>query len=373
MAMLKLFGIIFFCGLFVPSQEVLSGVSCAVSAGAMENVLSKAMLWNGLLEHYMKGMVFPTILSDVGMLNSPTSITGLHLTKFQFPKLSVQLIPEIGIKLTVSVKLQLSGNCLIGFLPETINILMDLKITANVKCTNFESGSVQVVIEDCLCVLGAVKIKVFSGLLSASVNDMILTQLTATLPGLLCPVFHLVVNMVNIQLMGTINSVMPVGKTGMIRYQLAGPPFATSFYLGMDLNGSVKYVGGSVIPHDSSSSTLPALMDNLLILTVHQNFLSAAISLLVQISQLTLPCTPESVSAAASLGTGRQRGISMCPQFPQCSACRGTSPVTIKLSLLRNPIIILEDNKATVELSVLVQLSIQPVDGPIITLLLLKA
>lgn len=37
MMVLKLFGIIFFCGLLSPSQQVLSGLSCAVSPRAMQN------------------------------------------------------------------------------------------------------------------------------------------------------------------------------------------------------------------------------------------------------------------------------------------------------------------------------------------------
>lgn len=49
--MLKLFGIIFFCGLLSPSQEVLSGLSCAVSPGALQkgNQGTRVMAgWNAL-------------------------------------------------------------------------------------------------------------------------------------------------------------------------------------------------------------------------------------------------------------------------------------------------------------------------------------
>lgn len=52
---------------------------------------------------------------------------------------------------------------LVGLLSELIDILVDVRITANIKCTNYEAGTVQVVFEDCLCILGAVKIKLLSG------------------------------------------------------------------------------------------------------------------------------------------------------------------------------------------------------------------
>ncbi|KFP91960.1 BPI fold-containing family B member 4, partial [Apaloderma vittatum] len=367
MTMLKLFGILFFCGLFSPSQEVLSGLSCAVSPGAMQNVLSEAIIQKGLLQQHLQGMVVPNIVGEGGLLNSPTSITGLHLVRVRLPKLFVVLLPGIGVQLTIVTKLELSGNCLVGLLSDLIDILVDVNITANIKCTNFESGAVQVVVEDCLCVLGTIKIKVLSGILSLSVNEIVVKQLTATLPGLLCPVVHIVVNLVNIQLMGTLNAVVPVGTAGTIHYQLASLPFTSGLFLGLDLDGAVKQVGGGIIPHDSSPSALPPLLGKFLALGLRQSFLNAILSLLIQISPQTFTCTPESVSATSPVAT------STCPPSPQCSSCPGTSGLSITLALSGKPLILLEENKATVELSVMIQVFIKGSDGSIINLLLLKA
>ncbi|NXD66618.1 BPIB4 protein, partial [Eolophus roseicapillus] len=362
MTMLKLFGIIFFYGLLSPSQEVLSGLSCAVSPGAVQKVLSDAILQNGLLQQHLQGLVLPNIMGEGGLLNSPTSITGLHLVQVRLPKLSVVLLPGIGIKLSIAAKLELSGNCLVGLLSELINISADVNITANIKCTNFESGTVQVVTEDCLCILGAIRIKLLSGLLSLSVNEVVLKQLTATLPGLLCPVVDIVMNLMNIQLLGTLNAVIPVGTAGTIHYQLASLPFASGSFLRLDLDGAVKQVGGSIIPHDSSPSALPPLLDRLLVLGLRQSFLNAVLSLLVQIPPQTFTCTPEIVSVAAAVFDAGE-----------CSACRGTSPLSIRLTLPGSPLILLEDKRATVELSVLVQVFIWRSDGPILNVVLLKA
>nr|XP_010300255.1 PREDICTED: BPI fold-containing family B member 4-like [Balearica regulorum gibbericeps] len=375
MMVLKFFGIVFFCGLLSPSQEVLSGLSCAVSPGAMQNVLSDAILQNGLLQQHLQGLVLPNIMGEGGLLNSPTSITGLHLVKVRLPRLSVVLLPGIGVQLTIAAKLELSGNCLIGLLSELIDILVDVNISANIKCTNFESGTVQVVIEDCLCILGAIRIKLLSGLLSLSVNDIVLNQLTATLPGLLCPVVDIVVNLVNIQLLGTLNAVIPVGTAGTIHYQLASLPFTSGLFLGLDLDGAVKQVGGSIIPHDSSSSALPPLLDKLLVLGLRQSFLNAVLSLLIQIPPQTFTCTPEVFSSASRLQEAVMTIIPSEVTFAgtRCSTCHGTSPLSIKLTLSGNPLITLEENKATVELSVMIQVFIKRLDGPILNLLLLKA
>ncbi|NWU89561.1 BPIB4 protein, partial [Upupa epops] len=368
MTVSKLFGLVLFCGLLSPSQEVLSGLSCSVSPGAMQKVLSDAILRNGLLQQHLQGLVLPNIMGEGGLLNSPTSITGLHLVEVRLPKLSVVLLPGIGVHLTIGAKLELSGNCLVGLLSELIDILVDVSISANIKCTNFESGTVQVVTEDCLCILGAIKINLLSGLLSLSVNEIVLKQLTATLPGLLCPVVDIVVNLVNIQLLGTLNAVIPVGTAGTIHYQLASLPYTSGVSLRLDLDGVVNLVGGSIIPHDSSPSTLPSRLDKLLVLGLSQSFLNAAMDLLIQIPPQTIPCTAEVFSGAGHL---QEAILTLIPAG--CPACRGTSALSIRLSLSGKPLLLLEENKAVVELSVMIQVFLKPLDGPILTLLLLKA
>ncbi|NXX57084.1 BPIB4 protein, partial [Scopus umbretta] len=207
-----------------------------------------------------------------------------------------------------------------------------------------------------------------SSLLSLSVNEIVLRQLTATLPGLLCPVVDIVVNLVNIQLLGTLNAVIPVGTAGTIHYQLASLPFTSGLFLGLDLDGAVKQVGGSIIPHDSSPSALPPLLDKLLVLGLRQSFLNAVLSLLIQIPPQTFTCTPEVFSSASHL---QEAIMTLVPAG--CSSCRGTSPLSIKLTLSGNPLILLEEDKATVELSVMIQIFIKRLDGPVLNLLLLKA
>ncbi|NXK48535.1 BPIB4 protein, partial [Chauna torquata] len=368
MKLLELFGILFFCGLLSPSQGVLSGLSCAVSPEAMQKVLSDAVIQNGLLQKHLQGLLLPNIMGEEGPLNSPTSITGLRLVRVRLPRLSVALLPGIGVQLAIAARLDLSGNCLVGLLSELIDVSVDVTITANIKCTNFELGAVQVVVDDCLCILGAVKIKILSGLLSLSVNDIVLNELTATLPSLLCPVINIVINLVNIQLLGALNAVLPVGTVGTIHYQLASLPFTSGLFLGLDLDGSVQQVGGSIIPHDSYASALPPLLDRLLVLGLRQSFLNAILSLLIQVQPQTFTCTPEAFSGAKQL----QEAIMTL--FPAgCSSCSVTSPLSIRVELFGNPLILLEDNRATVELSVMIQVFTERLDGSILSLLLLKA
>ncbi|KFQ27306.1 BPI fold-containing family B member 4, partial [Mesitornis unicolor] len=368
MTMLKLFGLVLFCSLLSPSQEVLSGLSCAVSPTAMQHVLADAILRNGLLQQHLQGLVLPNIMGEGGLLNSPTSITGLHLAKMRRPKLLVGLLSGIGMQLSITARLELSGTCLVDLISELISISVDVNVTASIKCTNFESGTVQVVIEDCLCLLGTVKIKLLSGLLSLSVNDLVLSKLTTTMPSMLCPILDIILSVVNIRLLDTVNAVIPVGTAGTIHYQLASLPFASSLFLRLDLDGVVKQVGGTVIPHDSSPSDMPPLLNNLLVLVLRPSFLSAILSLILQIQPLTLTCTPEAFSGASSL---EEAITALIPA--ECSACGGPGPLSIKLTLAGNPLILLEDNKATIKVSVLIRVFVKRAGGPSLTLLLLKA
>ncbi|OXB67784.1 hypothetical protein ASZ78_005466 [Callipepla squamata] len=416
MKLLKLFGVVFFCGLLSPTQGVLSGLSCAVSTGFMQKVLSDNMIGNELLQKHLQTLVVPNIMGDGSMLNSPIIITGLRLERSWQPTLSLTLLPGIGIQLVTTVRLDLSGNRLAGLLSEVIAISVDVTITTNIKCTNFELGAVQVIVDDCFCILGAVKVKLLSGLLSLSVHDIVLSHLTATLPGLLCPVMDIVFNIVNIQLMSTLDVVIPVGSKGTVHYHLAGLPFTSGSSLMMDLDGTVQQMGGSIIPHDSYTSSLP-LLDCSLAIGLRQSFLNSMLALLFGIQPHTIPFTMEAVSAAVlrctsaappaavlwgqpaerchhipfshwglhdlggalqSCGAVWVHGLAcgqppLCSPSLQCTTCPATSPLSIRVELVGNPILLLEPNKATVELSVLLQVFVKRPDGSAINLLLLKA
>ncbi|XP_065610591.1 BPI fold-containing family B member 4-like [Cyrtonyx montezumae] len=372
MKLLKLFGVVFFCGLLSPTQGVLSGLTCAVSSTAVQQVLYDAMIKSGLLQDRLQDLVLPNIMSDGGVLNSPIIIiTGLHLERSWHPTLSLTLLPGVGIQLVTSVRLDLSGNCLTGLLSEMIAISVDVTITTNIKCTNFESGAVQVIVDDCFCLLGAVKIKLLSSLLSLSVHDIVLSHLTVTLPGLLCPLMDIVFNIMNIQLLSTLDVVIPIGSKGMVHYHLAGSPFTSGSSLMMDLDGMVQQNGGSIIPHDSYASALPLLdylLDKSLVIGLRQGFLSSMLALVLKIQPHTIPCTTEAFSGANQM---RDAIIALFPSG--CTSCPAASPLSIRVDVVGSPILHLEPNKATVELSVLLQVFVKRPDGSAVNLLLLKA
>ncbi|XP_021272087.1 BPI fold-containing family B member 4-like [Numida meleagris] len=365
---LKLFGMVFFCGLLSSTQGVLSGLSCAISPRGMQQVLSSAIIQSGLFQKELQGMTLPNFRGDGGLLNSRTIITGLHLERSWLPTLSVALVPGAGMQLLINVHLDLSGNCLVGLLSEIILISLEVTITSSIKCPNFESGAVHVIVDDCFCIVGTVKIKLLSGLLPLSVHDVVLGHLTATLPGLLCPVIDIVFNMVNIQLLSTVDVVIPIGQKGTVHYHLAGQPFISGSSLIMDLDGTVQQRGGGIIPHDSYSSALPPLLDGLILIALRQGFLSILVAVMLQLQPHTFPCSPEAFSGANQM---RDAIIALFPTG--CTSCPAASPLSIRVECEGNPHLVLEPNKATIKLPALLQVFVNRPDGSITSLLFLKA
>ncbi|NWX92824.1 BPIB4 protein, partial [Nothoprocta ornata] len=370
--MFRLWGILLFCGLLAPSQGV-PGLSCAVSPRAVQNVLSGAILRNGLLQQHLQNLLLPNIVGDGGLLNLHISITGLRLVKARFLDLSVMLLPGIGVQMSIATKLDLRGNCLMGLLSEVIDIVAEVSIGMNIKCTNYESGTVQVVVEDCLCIFGDLKLNLLSGLVSLSLSDLVHAQLTGTLPALvspragvvwLCVAFYLLMLCCSFVL----QAVIQIGTAGAIQYQLANTPFTTDSFLGLDLEAVVQQAGGGVIPYDSSPLALPPLRNKLLVVGVYQGFLNAALGLLIHRQVQAFACTPETFSGAKQL---REAVTKLFPAG--CSGCSRTAPLSIKIALSGSPRCSLEVNKATLRLSASVQLLSPRSDGSVLSLLLLRA
>ncbi|NXC44516.1 BPIB4 protein, partial [Penelope pileata] len=361
---LKLFGIVLFLALLPPSQGILSGLSCAVSPRAMQQALSKVVFDSGLFQKKLQGLVLPNILGEGGLLNPPTVITGLQLDGVWLPTLAVAVLPGVGLQLSISAQLEFRGNCLVGLLSEVISITADVTITANIKCTNFELGAVQVVVDDCFCILGAVKIGLLSGLLSISVNTIVLNQLTTIVPSLVtrAGTAH------QCSVMVSHTAVFPIGTKGTVHYHLTGLPFASGSSLGMDLDGTVQQAGGSIVPHHSYSSAMPPLLESMLLIGLRPSFLSSLLFVLLQIQPQTFPCSTEAFSGANQL---RDAIIALFPSG--CSSCSPTAPLSIHLECVGKPIMLLETNKATVNLSVMIGVFTKRPDSSSLTVLLVKA
>ncbi|CAM2102215.1 unnamed protein product [Caretta caretta] len=302
-----------------------------------------------------------------GKLQITVSLTRLEVVNIQLPRVLVTLLPGIGGQLTIATKLEISGNLLLSGL---IHISVDVNLIAKVRVTDYSAGVFQVVTEDCQSLLGPFDIRLLLGLLPVSVNGLVSSTLTTTLPSLLCPVVSNITKLVNVQLLGTLNVLVPLGAVGNIQYQLASLPLITDLYVGLDLNAVIQQVGGDNIslPGSAVPVPLPPLQGNVLNLGLSQAFLNAVLSLLGRIQPQTFISKPDVFSGATQLTDAI---TALIPAG--CPSCSVVSPLNIKITVLGPPLITLEANKATVKLSVKIQVFKKYSDGTIQTLLALKA
>uniref|UniRef100_A0ACB8F6Q8 Uncharacterized protein n=1 Tax=Sphaerodactylus townsendi TaxID=933632 RepID=A0ACB8F6Q8_9SAUR len=94
------------------------------------------------------------------------------------------------------------------------------------------SGAPRLVVQNCKTLMSGVKLK--SELLKP-LDGVVGNLLNNLLPGVLCPVIELVVNVLN-TLLGTINSICPFGVLGQLHYTLAGLPVFQDQHILLNLN-----------------------------------------------------------------------------------------------------------------------------------------
>nr|XP_032618315.1 BPI fold-containing family B member 4-like [Chelonoidis abingdonii] len=329
--MLKVLRIVLFCSLLPLSQGVVPGVFSVVSPEGIHNVVLGVLLQDGLLQKHLQAIQIPDIVSGGDLLGSFISITGLEVVNVQLSTVSVTLLPGIGGQLTIATKLEINGNLLLS---ELIHISVDVNLNAKVRVTDYSTGVFQVVIEDCQSLLGPFDIGLLSGLLPVSVTGLVSSALTTTLPSLvlsvccflrLCPVVNNIVKLMNMQLLGTLNVLVPLGAVGKIQYQLASLPLITDLYVGLDLNTVIHQVeGGNIsLPVSAVPVTLPGSVLNL---GLSQACFNAALSLLIRIQPQTFISTSNVVSTECQ-GYEQQHFLEYsCALRRDCYGCIEKAP-----------------------------------------------
>ncbi|KYO24187.1 BPI fold containing family B, member 3 precursor isoform B [Alligator mississippiensis] len=368
--MLKLLGIVLFCGLLTPVQGPDPGASFLVSRGEIVNFVAETLVKNGLLLENLKAIKIPDIVREGSLLSALLKITGLHIVDMQLPVVSLELLPSAECRVRVYSKLEIQGDYLFGAVPDPIDIFAAVNITVKLRIADYSSGTYQVVFEDCHFVLVSIDISLLSGLLPVSVNNLVSSTLRNTLPSLLCPVLYAVFNFVKTHAESTMNMVLQVGAVGSIEYQLASLPLLFEQHTRLDLSTLVQPAeGGSVAPAAGSApAALPPLRGNVLNLGLTEAFLNTALPMLAQIQRQVFAFSPDVVSEAPQLTDAI---LALIP--PGCSRCPVSTPLSIVITEAGAPVIALEANKATVKLPVRILVFTNLADGTVLTVLALEA
>ncbi|NXT74468.1 BPIB4 protein, partial [Zapornia atra] len=216
-------------------NNVLQGAFREVPLGS-----GRGLLGNGGL---LGGGGLLGILGEGGLLSTIQGITGLRIVELTLPRVSLRLLPGVGVHLNLYTRVALNGKSLLGLL----DIGVEVNITARVRLTMDGTGYPKLVTERCNTLLGGVKVRLLRGLLPI-VDNLLASVLNRLLPNLLCPVVDIALGLVNDQLC-LVNSLVPLGVLGSIQYTVSSLPLVTGQFLEVDLNTVVGRVAGGLVDY----------------------------------------------------------------------------------------------------------------------------
>ncbi|XP_053572473.1 BPI fold-containing family B member 4-like [Bombina bombina] len=301
----------------------------------------------GLLGGLLGGGGILGILGNGGLLNTVQGITGLRIIDLTLPRVSLHLLPGIGVHLNLYTKVAINGNSLLGFL----DILVEVNITARTRLTQESSGVPRLVIEDCHALLGGINIRLLRGLLSGILDGLVSNLLQGVLPAALCPVLEVVLGLVN-GLLLTVNSMVPLGILGSIQYTVSSLPLVTGQFIELDLNTVVGQLGGGLIDYPLGKSApieLPPMKEATEAqLGLSANFLGCVLTALQKEGLMDIELSDGDVPGIPPLTTAVIGGV--IPKVAQIY--KEVKPLVLKITVPAAPVVSLQKNRGVVTMFV---------------------
>ncbi|XDB56660.1 hypothetical protein AB1E18_010123 [Capra hircus] len=290
------------------------------------------------------------VLGEGGIISTVQGITGLRIVELTLPRVSVRLLPGVGVYLSLYTRVAINGKSLIGFL----DIAVEVNITAKVRLTMDRTGYPRLVIERCDTLLGGIKVRLLRGLLPNLVDNLVNRVLANVLPDLLCPIVDVVLGLVNDQL-GLVDSLIPLGILGSVQYTFSSLPLVTGEFLELDLNTLVGEAGGDLIDYPlgrpafspkQKMPELPPMGDNTNSqLAISANFLGSVLTLLQKQGALDIDITDGMFEELPPLTTSTLGALipKVFQQYPE------SHPLTIRIQVPNPPSVMLQKDQAVVK------------------------
>ncbi|XP_028631172.1 BPI fold-containing family B member 3 isoform X2 [Grammomys surdaster] len=284
------------------------------------------------------------LLSYGGIFSLVEELSGLKIEELTLPKVSIKLLPGLGVQLSLHTKLAAEVN-----------------VSSKVALGMSPRGTPILVLKRCNTLLG--HISVMSGLLPTPIFGLVEQTLCKVLPGLLCPVVDSVLSVVN-ELLGATLSLVPLGPLGSVEFTLATLPLISNQYIELDINPIVKSIAGDVIdfPKPRLPVKVPPKEDHTSQVTVPLYLFSTVFGLLQTNGALDLDITPEMVPRNIPLTT-----TDLAALAPEAL---GKLPpgqhLLLSLRVTKSPMVLLQNKKATVSIPVTIHvLSSVPQGTPV--------
>ncbi|NXF61212.1 BPIB4 protein, partial [Ciccaba nigrolineata] len=293
------------------------------------------------------------VLGEGGLLSTVQGLTGLRIVGLTLPRVSLQLLPGVGVHLNLYTRVALDAQCLLGLL----DIAVEVNITSRVRLTMDSTGYPKLVAEGCDTLLGGIKVRLLRGLLPV-VDNLLASVLNRLLPNLLCPVVNIALGLVNDQL-GLVNSLVPLGLLGSIQYTVSSLPLVTGQFLEVDLNAIVRQAAGGLVdvplgnpetvptPPWVPMPPLPPMADTSSSqLGLSVNFLSSMLSVLQKEGALDLDISTGMFPELPPLTTSTLGALvpAVFKAYPE------SHELLLKIAVSEAPVVTLKKNKGVIQL-----------------------
>ncbi|KAM6378674.1 uncharacterized protein J5M81_011273 [Pluvialis apricaria] len=293
------------------------------------------------------------ILGEGGLLSTVQGLTGLRIMELTLPKVSLRLLPGIGVHVNLYTRVALNAKCLLGLL----DIAVEVNITARVRLTMDGTGYPKLVTERCDTLLGGIKVRLLRGLLPI-VDNLLASVLNRVLPNLLCPVVDVALGLVNDHL-GLVNSLVPLGLLGSIQYTVSSLPLITGQFLEVDLNTVVGRVAGGLVDYPLGKPEtvptqprvpmppLPPMEDTSSSqLGLSVNFLSSVLSVMQKEGALDLDVSTGMFPELPPLTTSTLGALvpAVFKAYPE------SHQLLLKITVPEAPVVTLKKNKGVIQL-----------------------
>ncbi|KGL73067.1 BPI fold-containing family B member 4, partial [Tinamus guttatus] len=299
------------------------------------------------------------ILGEGGLLGTTQGLTGLGPT---LPRVSLRLLPGVGVHLNLYTRASISAKCLLGFL----DIAVEVNVTARARLTMGGPGAPRLVVEHCDTLLGGIHVRLLRGLLPI-VDNLLASVLNRLLPSLLCPVVDVALGLVNDQL-ELVNSLVPLGLLGSIQYTVSSLPLVTGQFLEVDLNTVVGRAAGGLVDHPLGKAEtvptpprvpmppLPPMPDTSSSqLGLSVNFLSSVLAMLQKQGVLDLDISSGMFPELPPLTTSTLGALKKNAVF---QAYPESHELLLKIEVPKAPVVTLKKHKGAIQLTATVEVMV---------------
>ncbi|XP_068963332.1 BPI fold-containing family B member 3 [Petaurus breviceps papuanus] len=358
LTMFSILSVVLFFGLLTPSQGLLEtvGTIARIDKDELASAIQNSLVGGPILQNVLgtvtslnQGLLGSGgllggggLLGFGGITGVVQEVSGLKIEELTLPKVSLKLLPGVGIQLSLLTKVGLHGS---GPLGSLLQLSAEVNVSSRLALGISPKGTPILIVKSCNTLLG--HISLLSGLLPTPLFGVVEQTLFKVLPRLLCPIVESVLVVVN-ELLGAVLSLIPLGALGTVEFTVATLPIISHQYIQLDINSVVKSVSGNLIdfPEPPKPIKLPPKDDHTSQVTVPLYLFHTVFGLLQTNGALDIDITPGLVPSSVPMTTTALAGL-----LPKTlGALPPDQALMITLRVRETPTFVLKSGKASVTL-----------------------